>query len=106
MGWIMVNKCKFFNTYLICIQSTLVDKEENKTDSIMFNYFQLLLFISFLFFPFFFLVFLGLHLQHMEVPSLGIESGLQLPAYGTAPAMTDPICICDLHHSSWQHRTL
>ena len=50
----MVNKCKFFNTYLICIQSTLVDKEENKTDSIMFNYFQLLLFISFLFFPFFF----------------------------------------------------
>ena len=28
--------------------------------------------------------FLGLHSQHMEVPSLGVESELQLPAYTTA----------------------
>ena len=30
--------------------------------------------------------FLGLHLQHMEVPRLGVESELQLPAYTTAMA--------------------
>lgn len=28
--------------------------------------------------------FLGLHLLHMEVPRLGVQSGLQLPAYTTA----------------------
>ena len=44
-----------------------------------------------------FLVFFLPHLQHMEVPRLGIESELQLPAYTTA--MPDPIHICDLHHT-------
>ena len=38
---------------------------------------------------FFFFVFLGLHPWHMEVPSLGAESELQLPAYATATAMPD-----------------
>ena len=38
----------------------------------------------------------------MEVPRLGVESELQLPAYATA--MQDPNRICNLHHSSWQHR--
>ena len=38
------------------------------------------------FFFFFFLVFLGPHLQHMEVPRLGVEVELQLPAYATATA--------------------
>ena len=42
--------------------------------------------------------FLGLHLQHMEVPSLGVES--ELLAYTTATAMPDPSRVCDLHHSS------
>ena len=49
-----------------------------------------------------FFFFLGLHLWYMEVPRLGVESKLQLPAYATATAKTDPSCICDLHHSSWQ----
>ena len=31
-----------------------------------------------------FLVFLGPHPQHMEVPRLGVKSELQLPAYTTA----------------------
>ena len=35
----------------------------------------------------FFLVFLGQHPQHMEIPRLGVESELQLPAYTTATAM-------------------
>ena len=39
----------------------------------------------------------------MEVPRLGDESGLQLPAYATATATRDPSRICDLKHSSWQH---
>ena len=35
-------------------------------------------------------VFIGLHLRHMEVPRLGVEKELQLPAYATATAMLDP----------------
>ena len=53
---------------------------------------------------FFGLFFGGQHLQHMEVPRLGVESELQLPAYATATAMQDLSHICDLYHSSWQRR--
>ena len=53
---------------------------------------------------FFFLPFLGLHLHHMEVPRLGFESELQLPAYATATATRDPSHICDLCHSLQQHQ--
>ena len=49
---------------------------------------------------FFFFWFLGLHLRHMEVPRLGIESELQLPASTTATP--DPSSVCSLHHSSQQ----
>ena len=38
----------------------------------------------------FFSAFLGLCLQHVEVPRLGVESELQLPAYTTATARPDP----------------
>ena len=60
---------------------------------------------------FFFLVlnffcFLWSYLWHMEVPGLGVQSELQLPAYATATAISDLSCICDLHHSSWQQRIL
>ena len=56
------------------------------------------------YFIFIYLVFfLGWHLQHVEVPRLGIESELQLPTYTTATATQDPSCVCDLHHSSQQH---
>ena len=57
-------------------------------------------------FFFFFFFFLGLPLQHMEFPRLGVWSELQLLAYATATAMWDPSCICDLHHSSWQCQIL
>ena len=50
--------------------------------------------------------FLELHLRHMEVPRLGVESELQLPADATATAMQNPSHICALHHSTWQHRIL
>ena len=46
---------------------------------------------------FLFFCFLGLHLQHLEVPGLGVESKLQLPAYTTATSMQDPSLIFDLH---------
>ena len=58
--------------------------------------------ISFLFF----FAFLGPHPRHREVPRLGVESELQLPAYTTAAARPDPSLICDLHHSSQQRRIL
>ena len=60
-------------------------------------------FLYFLFF--FFFIFLGPHLWYMEVPRLGVESELQLPAYttakakATATATPDPSHICDLYHS-------
>ena len=38
----------------------------------------------------------------MEVPMLGVESELQLPATATATIMQDPSLIFDLHHSSRQ----
>ena len=52
------------------------------------------------------LVFLGLHLWHMEVPRLGVKSELQLPAYTTATATWDLSHICDLHHRSRQCQIL
>ena len=57
-------------------------------------------------FFFFFFGFLGPHSQHMEVPRRGVESELQLLALITATAMPDPSHACDLHHNSWQRRTL
>ena len=42
----------------------------------------------------------------MEVPRLGTESELQLPAYFTATAVQDLSRIYDLYHSSWQHQML
>ena len=66
--------------------------------------------VGFLFFGVFVFVFvfcfLGPHLQHMEVPRLGVELELQLPAYTTATAMQDPSIICNLHHSSQQRWVL
>ena len=65
----------------------------------------LFLFFFFLipvYFYFFFFVFfgLGLHLRPMEIPRLEVESELQ------PPAVQDPSCICDLHHSSQQCQIL
>ena len=42
----------------------------------------------------------------MEVPRLGVESAVQLPAYATATAMQDLSYIFDLYHSSREHRIL
>ena len=65
-----------------------------------------ILFLSF--FLSFFFFFLGPHPRHMEVPRLGVESELQLPAYATATATAtpDPSCVCDLHDSSRQRQIL
>ena len=51
----------------------------------------------------FFFGFLGLHLRHMEVPRLRVETELQLRASTTAAATWDLSCICDLHCNPWQH---
>ena len=48
-------------------------------------------------------LFLRLHLQHMEVPVLGVESELQLPAYTTAIATPDLSRIYKLQRSLQQH---
>ena len=62
--------------------------------------------------PFFFVLFCLLacflrpHLQHMEVPRLGVKLELQLLAYTTATATPDLSHVCDLRQSSGQHRIL
>ena len=59
-------------------------------------------FLSFFLFFFFFFFSLSFetHLQHMEVPRLGVELELQLLACSTATATQNLSCICDRHHSS------
>ena len=59
-------------------------------------------YILFFCFVLFWFWFLGLRLQHMEVPRLGVKSELQLLAYTTATAIWDLSHVCDLHHSSQQ----
>ena len=54
---------------------------------------------------FFFLLFRAAHAA-LEIPRLGVESELQLLAYTTATETLDMSYMCDLHHSSWQHRVL
>ena len=44
---------------------------------------------------FFFFVFLGPHLWHMEIPRLGVK--LELQQLATATAMPDLSCVCDVH---------
>ena len=51
-----------------------------------------------------FFFFLGLYLKHMELPKQGVEMDLQLPAIVTATP--DPSHVCNLHHSSQQHKIL
>ena len=44
--------------------------------------------------------------QHMKLPRLGVELELQLPAYTTGTAASDPSYACDLRHSSRQCQIL
>ena len=48
------------------------------------RYFELIIIIIII------ICFLGPHLWHMEIPSLGVKSELQLSAYTTATATRDP----------------
>ena len=48
---------------------------------------------------YFIFAFLGPYLQHMDIPRLGAESELQLPAYATATALPDPSHLCNPHCS-------
>ena len=49
---------------------------------------------------------LGLHLQYMEFPRLGVQSELQLLTQTTATATPDLSLVWDLHQSSRQHQIL
>ena len=44
--------------------------------------------------------------QQAMVPGRGGKSALPLPADAAAPAPRDPSRVCNLHHSSQQHRVL
>ena len=75
-------------------------REAGRNPLLFFNVVDICLFFFFLFF------FLGLHVQHMEVPRIGVKSELQLLACNTATAAMDLSYICDLHHSSRQRQIL
>ena len=53
-----------------------------------------------------FVFFFRAHPWHMELPRLGVESELRLPANATATAMWDLSHVYNLYHSSWQCRIL
>ena len=53
-----------------------------------------------------FFCFLGPHPWHMEIPRLGIQLELWLPAYTTVTAMRDLSQVCKLYHSSQQRQIL
>ena len=53
---------------------------------------------------FFFFLFVGPYLRHMEVPKPEVKSVLQLPAYTTATATQDPSLVYYLHHSLQQRQ--
>ena len=55
---------------------------------------------------FFFPLFLRPHLQHMEIPRLGVELELQRPAYTTATVMPDMSHVWHLNCNSRQHQIL
>ena len=55
--------------------------------------------------PYFFCLFRATPTD-IEVPRLGVQLELLLPAFATATATLDPSHICDLYHSSWQCRIL
>ena len=46
--------------------------------------------------------FLGPHLQHMEVLTLGVESELHLLAFATATATSNPSLVCSIYRSLQQ----
>ena len=70
-----------------------------RLDSFIRFHWFIFAFISFFFFS-------GPHPWHIEVPMLGAQLELQLPAYATATAMLDLSHICNLHHNSWQCQIL
>ena len=78
----------------------------NWTNCILLFVFCFLFFFFFCFVFFFFLLFSRPHPWNMEVPRLGVESELKLPAYTTATAMQDLSHIYNLHGRSWQHQIL
>ena len=55
---------------------------------------------------FFFLIFLGPHLRHIEVPRLEVKLELQLPTYTTATPTPDRSLVCNLNPSSRQCQIL
>ena len=68
-------------------EALMAELEEKGSNVIVF-------FLSLSFYFLFIFCFLGPNPQHMDVPRLGVELELQLPAYATAIAMSDPSRLC------------
>ena len=83
--------CSSFSVFILF---NIAAKKNDKTDPPLNLFF---------FFP---LVFWGPYQRHMEVPRLGVKLELLLPAYATATAIPGLSCICNLHHSPWDTRSL
>ena len=86
----VLNRCAVIQALLFHLQNT------GRVD-LALSFFKIIILSIYL------LCFLGPQVQHLEVPRLGVELELQLLVYATATATWDLSCVCDLHHSSWQH---
>ena len=100
--------------------SAIGSLEEGQGWEISYNsclaYFSLIVLFPFLFLEhtrhaptsgplhFFFFSFLGCTHGIWEFPDLGVDLELKLPAYTIATTTWDLSHVCDLHHSSRQHR--
>ena len=61
--------------------------------------------LNFFFLSFFFCPYMAAPVAYGGSQPRGLI-GVLLPAYTTATATPDPTCVCDLYHSSGQHRIL
>ena len=86
-------------TKAICFHSRMAEPGTVKDTHLGVQWLELVSFLSFFWSG-------VLYPLHVEVPRLGAEWELQLPAYTTATAMRDPSCVCSLHLSSQQCQIL
>ena len=86
----------------ICMEEAQMPCKHRCRILYMFSMYSVITWVSLSFPFFFFCLFLGSHLWHMEVPRLGV----QLTAYAVATAMQYLSHICKLHYCSWQRQIL
>ena len=87
----------YMSTFKVQLTYSVPTSAVEQSDPVIYIY-------TFLFFCLFFFPFLGVLLQRLEVPRLGVKQELQPASCATAIATWDLSRVCNVHHSSWQCR--